>query len=125
MADPLSASQIFHDFLKSKNIFILKKSAKIIPQGFTLPKLNSITLCGDSSGLTKPWSGGGVIWGLKCADMLVKNFPDFLRYRRQAVSFFRFKILLSKLAVKLAYFIGFNFPFAMPKRVKIESDFLI
>ena len=98
---------------------------KIIPQGLIMPKNKKITLCGDAAGLTKPWSGGGVVWGLTTADMLLKNFPDFLKYKKEAKKFFTPKIIFSKFAIKTVNFCGFRaWPF-LPKKVAMESDFLL
>ena len=36
--------------------------------------------------------------------------------------FFLPKILITKTATKLAFFFGFNFPYIIPKNIKIESD---
>ena len=98
---------------------------KVIPQGLVIPKNKNITLCGDAAGLTKPWSGGGVVWGLAAANMLLKNFPDFLAYRREVRKFFVPKIAFSKSAVKIVNFCGFRIPFILPKKAGMESDFLL
>lgn len=119
-----TAKKEFDDFLKNKNILLENVKAKIIPQGLIIPKNNEITLCGDAAGLTKPWSGGGVVWGLKAADILLKSFPDFIQYRKSLKGFFLPKIILSKTAIKIVYFLGFNIPWILPKNNKIESDFL-
>jgi len=103
----------------------LKTRAKIIPQGLIIPNHSSITLSGDAAGLTKPWSGGGVIWGLIRADILLKTFPDFRKYRKLVRRFFIPKIILSKIGLKLVYFAGFKIPWLMPKKASIESDFLL
>ena len=97
----------------------------LVPQGLILPKNNKITLCGDAAGLTKPWSGGGVIWGLKASEILLKNFPDLVKYQQAARMFFLPQIFFSKTALKLIYFSGFKFPWILPKRIKIEGDFLL
>jgi flavin-dependent dehydrogenase len=119
------AKTIFEKFLKRNNIILKRIQARIIPQGLITPLSDSITVCGDAAGLTKPWSGGGVVWGLTAADILLKSFPDFLKYRRAMRKFFLPLIFLSKAAVKTIYFTGFKIPFLLPKRVKMESDFLI
>lgn len=121
---PLTAITIFQKFLKDNKLYIPKIHSKIIPQGLVLPDSGNITLCGDAAGLTKPWSGGGVVWGFRAADMLVKTFPNFGQYSLRAKFFFGQKILLSKIAVWGVYFIGFNLPWLMPKKAKIESDYL-
>ncbi len=124
IANPQLAKRIFDNFLKKNKISLENISSKIIPQGFIIPSHSSITLCGDAVGLTKPWSGGGVIWSLVAAEILLKSFPDFSRYKKEIQNNFLPKIILSKIATKLVYFIGFNMPWLLPKNVKIESDFL-
>jgi flavin-dependent dehydrogenase len=119
------AKKLLDNFLKRKNIRLESLNSALIPQGLIIPKNQKITLCGDAMGLTKPWSGGGVVWGLTAADIFLKNFPYFSRYQKEIKKFFLPKIILSKMAKKLVYFFGFNFPWIFPKEVKIEGDFLI
>jgi len=125
IASPKEAKKVFQDFLAKNKIFLEKISSAMVPQGFLAPLNNRITLCGDAVGLTKPWSGGGVIWGLIAADLLLKNFPDFLKYQKEIKKFFLPKIIFSKIVVKMVYFFGFNIPWLIPKNVKIKGDFLI
>lgn len=124
MEEPKNARILFENFLQEKKIKLQKLNSALIPQGFALPKNERITICGDAAGLTKPWSGGGVIWGLTAAEILLKNFPDFSKYQKKARKFFLPKIILSKIATKLAYFLGFNLSWVLPSDFKIESDFL-
>lgn len=124
IASFFSASWLFKDFLKKKNILIKGIKSKAIPQGLILPEDDKIALCGDAAGLTKPWSGGGVVWGIIAANYLVRNFPDLRKYRKETASFFGKKIWFSKLAIKIVYFFGFNFPWLVPSKLKMESDFL-
>lgn len=119
MTNISEANKLFDKFMPNAN-----KKAKLIPQGLVIPKNDDITLCGDAAGITKPWSGGGVIWGLFAADMLLKTFPDFNKYRKRAKRFFTLKMFFSSLVVKLIYFIGFHLPWLLPKDNKMESDFL-
>ena len=100
-------------------------SAALIPQGLIIPKNDKITLCGDAAGLTKPWSGGGVVWGLTAAEILLKNFPNLIKYQQATKRFFLPQIFLSKAILRLVYFLGFNFPWILPKKAKIEGDFFI
>lgn len=125
MAGFKEASVILKTFLKEKNIKIKKIISGPIPQGLAIPRTENITLCGDALGLTKAWSGGGVVWGLLAASMLLNKFPDFTKYHKAVRRFFLPKIIFSKLAVKAVYFLGFNLPWLLPKNVKIESDFLL
>lgn len=124
IANVFTASWLFRSFVKKMNVSLGPIKSKLIPQGLIIPDDEKNTLCGDAAGLTKPWSGGGVIWGLFAADMLLKHFPDFKKYKEEADSFFKKKIWISKIAIKLVYFFGFNFPWVMPTRNRIESDFL-
>lgn len=110
--------------LKSNKDFGGYNKFALIPQGLIIPKDKKVTLCGDAAGLTKPWSGGGVIWGLKAADLLLQNFPDVVQYRQAARHFFLPQIVLSKLAAKLVYFLGFHLPWLLPKKIKMEGDYL-
>jgi len=119
------AKEIFDKFLAKNNLHLERINSAIVPQGFIVPDNSKITLCGDAVGLTKPWSGGGVIWGLTAADLLLKNFPDFLKYKNMLKKVFLPKIIFSKIAIKIFYLLGFNFSWFLPKNLKIESDFLI
>ena len=119
------AKKLFDDFSQKNNLQLQEIKSALIPQGLAIPESREITLCGDAAGLTKPWSGGGVVWGLIAADLLLKNFPDFLKYRKAVENFFSVKILFSKMATNLVYFLGSNFPWFLPKESKIEGDFLL
>ncbi len=119
------AKIIFDEFLNKNNISLTNIRSRIIPQGFIIPKNSSLTLCGDAAGLTKPWSGGGVIWGLTAAEILLKTFPDFLNYRRLMKKFFLPRIIFSKIATKIIYSVGFRIPFLLPRKIRMESDFLL
>ncbi len=121
---PKKANFLFQRFLKERKITISEIKSALIPQGLILPRNSRITLCGDAMGLTKPWSGGGVIWGLIACELLLKNFPDFLKYKKEVERFFLPKIFVSKNLVKIAYFL-FKFPWIFPKNWQIESDFLL
>ena len=121
------AKNYFDKFLKENKICLLRKKTAIIPQALIpiIPKNSKITLCGDAAGLTKPWSGGGVVWSLISADILLKNFPDFIKYRKEVNKFFLPKIILSRTIKRIVYFSGRNFPWLLPKENKIEGDFLL
>ena len=125
MADLKDARPLFDEFLKKNNIKINRMASAMIPQGLIVPENDSVTLCGDSAGLTKPWSGGGVIWGLIASEILLKSSLDLVKYQNAAKRFFSPRIAFSKLAVKTAYCLGFRIPWILPKYLKIESDFLI
>ncbi|PIS39381.1 MAG: hypothetical protein COT33_02290 [Candidatus Nealsonbacteria bacterium CG08_land_8_20_14_0_20_38_20] len=126
MEKPKEAKLIFGKFLEKNNLHLERINSALIPRSdLIIPQNPNITLCGDAAGLTKPWSGGGVIWGLTAAEILVKNFPDFLKYQKEMRKIFLPKIIFSKIAKKLVYFLGFKFPWFLPNNFKIESDFLV
>jgi digeranylgeranylglycerophospholipid reductase len=119
--------QSLENFLKKRKIKLNRFKSALVPQeysSFLVPENDSVTLCGDAAALVKPWSGGGVVWGLTAADILIGEFPDFLRYRMVAKNFFYYKILFSSILTKIVYFLGFNMPWIFPKEIKLEGDFL-
>ncbi len=122
---PILAKRIFDGFLNQRKIKLKKTESALVPEGLTVSKSEKIALIGDSAGLTKPWSGGGVVWSLLAANMLLETFPDFLAYQKRLIAFFRPRIFASRILTELVYFSGFNFPWAIPKKTAIESDFLL
>ena len=124
IGNPKEVKDIFYNFLKKNNLQIERETAALVPQDLIVSLNDSVALCGDAAGLCKPWSGGGVIWGIIAANLLLKNFPDFLKYKNNLKRFFGPRIFFSRLATCAAYFFGFNFPWIFPKNIKIESDFL-
>jgi len=122
---PHWAKKFFEEFLNKNNLSLERIKSAFISEGLIIPQNQNITLCGEAVGLTKPWSGGGVVWGVMAANILLKNFPNFLQYQKEVQKLFLPKIIFSKIAKKLVYFFGFNFPWVFPKEIKIEGDFLI
>lgn len=122
---PDQAKKLFDEFLGKNGLTLERIGSALVPQGLILSRNQAITLCGDAAGLTKPWSGGGVVWSLIGAEILLKNFPDFLKYQKVMKKFFLPKIIISKIVTKMVYFLGFRFPGLLPRNFKIEGDFLI
>jgi len=118
--------EMFLGFLKKQKIETKNTISALVPfsgAGMIFSKNKKVALCGDAMGLTKPWSGGGIIWSLCSADILASNFPDFAKYEKEARKFFEFKILKGMIANKLVNFLGFNLPFLLPRRVNYDNDF--
>ncbi|MFA5355163.1 MAG: FAD-dependent oxidoreductase [Candidatus Paceibacterota bacterium] len=115
---------VFEEFLKARGLVLERVESGLVPQGLAIPRNEKVTLCGDAAGLCKSWSGGGVVWGLMAADILLKYFPDFLEYKNKVEKFFLLRIFISKVATFLVYLLGFKFPWLLPKKVRMESDFL-
>jgi len=95
----------------------------LLDAGLIFPKEKNITLCGDAMGLTKPWSGGGIIWGLHAADILIKTFPDFKKYKKETIKFFWFKILKGQISNYLVQTVGKVFTNMIPKEMEYDNDF--
>jgi len=132
MGSPRKAEKEFINFLKKINLdYSGKLFSAAIPQpkflgrdaGLIFPKRKNITLCGDASGLTKPWSGGGIIWGLTAADILLKTFPNFLEYKKQTIKRFRGLILKGQISKQLVFFAGQYLPFVLPTEMVYDNDF--
>jgi len=124
IGDPKTTKQEFKQQLSILGQDDLENiKAAIIPQGLIIPKSKDVTLCGDAMGLCKPWSGGGVIWGLTAAEILIRNFPNFEKYHREVKRFFGFRILKGRLINNLVYFLGNNIPLTLPSRLTRDNDF--
>lgn len=118
MGDQRFIEDDFKLFLQEKGInFSNHFFGAAIPHGLVIPNNDTVTLCGDASGLTKPWSGGGIIWGLTQADILLKTFPNFRAYKKQAFKKFNWLILKGRISKQLVYFLGRNFPFILPSKL--------
>ena len=94
----------------------------LLNAGLIFSNKENIALCGDSMGLTKPWSGGGIIWNLYAADILIKNFPNFKKYKKEVIKYFWWKILKGKILNHLVYFLGYNFPYLLPREIDYDND---
>ncbi len=121
---PTEIKKELENFLKQRGIDLNqgKWVAHLVPRGIILPRKQNITLIGDSSGMTKPTTGGGIIWGLTAADILLKNFPDFLNYKKEAEKFFRFKQAKGRLMVFLGYPFGQYLSSFLPRKINIDAD---
>lgn len=124
MENPVRAKRIFSNFLNKRDLHLTGMNSAIIPQGLRVSSNNDVALCGDAAGLTKPWSGGGVVWGLMASKVLLQNFPDFLKYKEELRKLFLPNIIFSNIAKKIIYFLGFNIPWILPESYKIDGDFL-
>jgi len=73
-----NAREDLEEFLKGFKIKgeIIGKLAGIIPVGFTKNYYKNIVLVGDAAVQVKPLTGGGIYYGLKSAELLVKCIKD-------------------------------------------------
>ncbi|MBU3897286.1 MAG: NAD(P)/FAD-dependent oxidoreductase [Nanoarchaeota archaeon] len=120
LADPRYATSEFNKIYKGK----AKRLSSLVPEGLVQVKSSKIVLAGDASGLAKPHSGGGIIWALQSAKMLVECFPDIDKYNRGLKEFFEPRIFTSKAVSKLGVIVGNNLPFLVPKRIYFDSDWI-
>ncbi|MDD4358791.1 MAG: NAD(P)/FAD-dependent oxidoreductase [Candidatus Pacebacteria bacterium] len=98
-------------------------SFALVPQGLVLASSDKYAIVGDATGLTKPWSGGGIIWQLYEAKMLIENFPNFKKYNKEVRKFFLWKIIKGRISNKLIHFVGNHFSFLIPSYIKYDNDF--
>jgi len=119
-----TAKTNFEKICRSKKIRIGKLYSQLIPQSLVETQKNRVALVGDACGLTKPWSGGGIIWGLTADDILLKTFPNLSKYSESIRRFFEAKIFFSKLFMRLAYEFADKLPFLLPKEINFDSDWV-
>jgi len=124
LSDLETARKNLDIFCKKNNIKIENPQAALVPMGLITSGSPKIALCGDAAGLTKPWSGGGVVWSLTAADILLKTFPDFDKYNLELKKYFSPILLKTKLITKLGYFLGYYLPKILPAQHEIDSDWL-
>jgi digeranylgeranylglycerophospholipid reductase len=117
------AKNEFDAFCKRMKIKPTKIEGQLIPSRFTRMQKGRVALSGDAIGLTKPWSYGGIIWGLMADNMLIKTFPRFSVYEEKVHKYFEPKIFYSKIAMFAAKFFGGKISFLTPKEVWFDGDF--
>lgn len=126
MEEQTEAKKLLDEFCEKVNVKITDLQAWPIPYGFSVPQKGNATICGgDAAGLTKFWSGGGVIWSLTAANILLRNFPNFENYYVDLKRFFVPVKWKTEIVTKLGYFIGNNLPWVLPKEREIDSDFIL
>ena len=119
------ANMEFNKFCSEQGIGGEYVKSHLIPQGIRFSNEDRVFLCGDAAGLTKCWSGGGVIWGLTAADFLVESFPDVERYNLRLQTFFGPRMKIYDKLTRGVSFVGRNASWAMPSKRTIDSDYLL
>ena len=126
IGSPQDSFKILYNFLKKKGIKpqIQNFRSALIPNQIFIPKSAYVTTCGDAAGFTTPTSGGGIIWGMKAVEFLVNAFPDFSRYRKEALQFFLPKFYLGRIGKEIAYYFGFNkfLSIFLPSRITFDTN---
>jgi len=121
---PEFAKNDFSSFCRRMRIKPKKVYSSLIPGRLVTMHKGRIALCGDAIGLTKPWSYGGIIWGLIGDDILIKTFPNFRKYEEHLRDFFEPKIFFAKILVYGARFIGDRFSWITPKELYFDPDWI-
>jgi len=118
------ARKKFDRFCRLRRFRPPKIYSHVVPEGLIKIETERIALCGDAIGLTKPTSGGGVIWGLTACNILLKSFPNLKKYNNDVIRFFGPKFFFSRFGNRIARFFGYNFPRILPKEIYFDSDIL-
>lgn len=121
---PDIAKSEFNNFCKRMKIKPKEIYAHLIPSRLTKMQKDRVALCGDAIGLTKPWSYGGIIWGLIADSILIKNFPNFGKYEEEIRDYFEPKIFYSKIALFAGKLLGNKLSFLSPKEVWFDGDWV-
>ncbi len=124
LAKPTVAKKSFNSFCKKKRIKPKKMHSYVVPRGLIHAEMGRIALCGDVIGLTKPWSGGGILWSLTADEILIRNFPNFKIYNQELKHYFEPKIFFSKLIEKTGRFVGNNIPRLAPRELYFDGDWI-
>ncbi|KKN59662.1 hypothetical protein LCGC14_0539890 [marine sediment metagenome] len=123
IGDPACVRVILNSFLKERDIVLHQTRAKMIPDKFSINANRQMTICGDAAGFNKPWSGGGIIWGLTAATILVDTFPDFNKYVKIVRGMFSLEITLSGFIERAVSFCG-NTVGCLPSKFTVDGDFM-
>ncbi len=63
----------------------LELNVGAIPIGLNEITKDEVCLIGDSAGMVKPYTGGGIYYHLRAAEILGESFPDLQMYRKRYV----------------------------------------
>lgn len=118
------AKNEFNNFCKKMRIKSKEVYSQLIPSRLIKMHDGRIALCGDAVGLTKPWSYGGIIWGLIADDILIKTFPNFAKYEEEVRNYFEPKIFYSKIALFSVKNLGSRLFFLAPKEIWFDGDWV-
>ena len=118
------AKNHFEKFCKSRKIKSQNIHSHIIPEGLVKVGENRTALCGDAIGLTKPLSGGGIVWGLIACNMLLKDFPNFSKYSEDVKKFFEPKIAFSRIGNRIIRYFDSHLNGIIPREIHLDGDFL-
>jgi len=119
-----TAKNEFNNFCKRMKIKPKEIYSQLIPSRLTKMHKGRVALCGDAVGLTKPWSYGGIIWGLIADNILIRTFPNFAKYEEKVREYFEPKIFYSKIALFATKNLGSKLFFLAPKEIWFDGDWV-
>jgi len=119
-----TAKTEFNNLCKKMGISNKGLYSQLIPSRLTKMQKGRVALTGDAAGLTKPWSYGGIIWGLIADKIMVDKFPNFSEYEEEVKEYFDPKIFYSKIALFAGKFIGNRLPFLSPDEIWFDGDWV-
>ncbi|MFH0830298.1 MAG: FAD-dependent monooxygenase [Candidatus Aenigmatarchaeota archaeon] len=118
-----TTGKAWREFARKNGLSRLPVQAAVIPEGVQVTGRKNVTLCGDAAGLTKPWSGGGIIWGLTAARLLLDSWPNFPAYEYRLKRMFMPKIAAGRIATVTVIALGNTIPDILPN--SFDSDWLL
>ena len=119
-----SAKRLLDNFCRLNNLELTEIRSTLIPSGLVEPVKGKIAFCGDSIGMTKPWSGGSILWNLNACQIFLNTFPNLQKYKEGLEKFYSPKMFFSRLLTKVGVFTGDKLPFLVPKEIYMDSDWI-
>jgi flavin-dependent dehydrogenase len=119
-----TAKNEFYNFCKRMKVKPREVYSQLIPSRLTKMQKGRVALTGDSVGLTKPWSYGGIMWGLMADKVMVDTFPNFSEYEERVKDYFEPKIFYSKVALLTGRFLGNKMSFLAPSEIWFDGDWV-
>lgn len=116
------AAGMWKEFAANNGLEGLGLQSALIPESVITTGSDKVVLCGDAAGLTKPWSGGGLVWGLTSAKLLLGSWPDFKDYEEKVSRMFSNKMSAGRAATRMVGLVGKTFPWVLPG--SMDSDWL-
>lgn len=118
---PQTAKRVFLEFCKKLKIKPYKTESALVPIGLKISNNEKVFLCGDSAGMCKPWSGGGIVWSLTAAEIFISNFPNIEKSNKEIEKKFKKRQEIYKFLNKFVRRVyGF-----LPSKIQIDTDWLI
>ena len=119
-----TAKTEFNNLCKKMKIKPKGVYSQLIPNRLTKMQKGRVALTGDAVGLTKPWSYGGIIWGLIADKIMIDKFPNFSKYEEKVRDYFEPKLFYSKIALFTGKLLGNKLSFLTPDEIWFDGDWV-